>query len=83
MVFGLILAVVIASFNLDSSAGLILAVGVVFGLIVYVVNFYGMTVFFPWFAEARNWLSMALHAVFGIVAAESYLGLEKRKDVAT
>jgi hypothetical protein len=40
-----------------------------------------MTAFFPWFADARNWLSLTLHAVFGVVAAESYFGLEKRESV--
>lgn len=79
IILGLILAVGISLFNLDSSAGLIFVVGVVFGLIIYFVNFYGMTAFFPWFAGARNWLSMALHVVFGVVAAESYFGLEKRR----
>jgi hypothetical protein len=82
ILFGLILAVIVALFNLDSSAGLIFVVGAVFGLGIYFVNFYGMTAFFPWFADARNWLSMTLHAVFGVVAAESYFGLEKRGPVA-
>lgn len=81
ILFGLILAVIVSLFNLDSSAGLILVVGAVFGLIIYFVNFYGMTAFFPWFADARNWLSMTLHVVFGVVAAESYFGLEKRKPL--
>lgn len=78
IVLGLILGKLIALFNLDSSWGLTFVVGAVFGLVVYVVNFYGMTAFFPWFAEARNWLSLTLHAVFGVIAAESYFGLERR-----
>lgn len=77
-VFGLILAGLISLFNLDSSAGLTFVVGAVFGLLLYYINFYGMTAFFPWFADARNWLSLMLHVVFGVVAAESYFGLEKR-----
>ena len=43
--------------------------GLVFGLIVYVVTFYGMTAFFPWFAMARNWISIVAHAIFGLVLA--------------
>lgn len=82
IVLGLILGKLIALFNLDSSWGLTFVVGAVFGLVVYVVNFYGMTAFFPWFAEARNWLSLTLHAVFGVIAAESYFGLEKRAAAA-
>lgn len=75
---GLILAEIIALFNFDSSAGLTFAVGAIFGLLVYFINFYGMTAVFPWFADARNWLTLALHMVFGVVAAESYFGLERR-----
>lgn len=52
-----------------------LAIGAVFGLVLYVVNFYGLTAVFPWFAMARNWLSIAAHAVFGIVAAWAYVAL--------
>ncbi len=45
------------------------AAGVVFGLLVYVFHFYGMTALFPWFAMARNWISILAHAVFGLVLA--------------
>ena len=48
---------------------MLIVAGVVFGLIVYLVNFYGMSSFFPWFAMARNWISIAAHAIFGIVLA--------------
>lgn len=82
IVLGVILGKIIALFNLDSSWGLTFVVGAVFGLAVYLVNFYGMTAFFPWFVEARNWLSLTLHAVFGVIAAESYFGLEKREAAA-
>lgn len=82
IVFGLLLAVIISLFNFDSSAGLTFAVGAVFGLLLYYVNFYGMTAFFPWFAEARNWLSLVLHMLFGVAAAESYFQLEKRTTAA-
>ena len=48
---------------------MLIVAGVVFGLIVYLVNFYGMSSFFPWFAMARNWISIAAHVIFGIVLA--------------
>lgn len=48
---------------------MLLLAGVVFGLIVYAVHFYGMTAFFPWFAMARNWVSVLAHAVFGLALA--------------
>ena len=38
-----------------------------------------MTRFFPWFAEARNWVSVVSHLVFGVVVADAYMRLE-RKD---
>ena len=48
---------------------MLIVAGVVFGLIVYLVNFYGMSSFFPWFAMARNWISIVAHAIFGLVLA--------------
>lgn len=47
--------------------------GAVFGLVVYVVNFYGFTAIFPWFAMARNWITIFAHIVFGVVLAWAYL----------
>ena len=56
-----------------------LAVGAVFGVVVYAIHFYGMTAVFPWFAMARNWITVLSHAVFGLVLAGSYLGLRRRR----
>lgn len=53
--------------KLDGS--MLLAAGVVFGLLIYAINFYGMTAIFPWFAMARNWISVLAHVVFGLVLA--------------
>lgn len=52
-------------------------VGAVFGLLLYLVNFYGMTALFPWFAMARNWVSIFAHVMFGAVAALSYTWLRR------
>lgn len=59
--------------------GLVMAVGVgaVVGLALYVVNFYGMTAFFPWFAMARNTISIVSHIAFGMVLGLSYRSLAK------
>ena len=54
-----------------------LMAGAVFGLVIYLVNFYGMTAVFPWFAMARNWISIFAHVMFGVVAALSYKWLLK------
>jgi hypothetical protein len=48
---------------------LALLFGLVFGLILYVVNMYGITEIFPWFSAARDWITVVAHVVFGICAA--------------
>ena len=54
-----------------------LLVGGVYGLVLYLVNFYLFTAVFPWFAMARNWVSIVTHILFGVVAAWAYLKLRK------
>jgi hypothetical protein len=68
VVFAMVLALLIARLG----AGPALAVGAGFGLALYLVNFYGMTAIFPWFAMARNWVSIFAHAMFGVIAAWWY-----------
>ncbi len=46
-----------------------LAAGALFGLLLFVVNMYGFTALFPWFAASRDWATAAAHAVFGMTAA--------------
>lgn len=43
-----------------------LLAGAVYGLTIYVVNMYGFTALFPWFAVARDWVTLATHIVFGV-----------------
>jgi uncharacterized membrane protein YagU involved in acid resistance len=52
--------------------GAALGIGAVFGIVLYLVNFYGFTAIFAWFANARNWVSIFAHVVFGIAAAWGY-----------
>lgn len=80
IVFALILAVIIAPFSLDSSVGMATLAGAVFGILLYIVNFYGMTQFFPWFADARGWVTALDHVVFGLIASDAYLRLERRAE---
>ncbi len=54
-----------------------IGIGVAAGLVLYLLNFYVFTAVFPWFAMARNWVSVAGHALFGLVAAWSYRALVK------
>ena len=51
--------------------------GLVFGLVIYAVNFYGFTVLFSWFAEARNWITILAHAIFGATLGVVYRPLAR------
>lgn len=73
LTYGLVLSIVI--FRLEEWAGTL--AGAVFGLLIYVINFYGFTALFPWFAEARGTTSILAHLFFGLVAAWSYKELVK------
>lgn len=66
-VLGAVFALTIGKMGLSSAMTIVL--GVVFGLLVYLIHFYGLTAIFPWFAMARNWISIFAHGVFGGVLA--------------
>jgi NhaP-type Na+/H+ or K+/H+ antiporter len=53
--------------------------GALFGLAIYLVNFYFFTAMFPWFTEARNWITIFAHLVFGAVLAGTYLLLRRSR----
>lgn len=55
-----------------------LAAGAAFGAALFVVNLYGFTAIFPWFAVARDWITFAAHLVFGMSAAAAYKRFEPR-----
>lgn len=60
-----------------------LGIGAVFALIIFLVNFYGFAeLAFPWFATARNWITIVSHIVFGIVLAGSYRLIAARQEHA-
>ena len=77
IVLGLILAAIIAPFHFDSSIGMVLLTGAVFGLVVYLFNFYGMARFFSWFDDMRGWSTLVAHLIFGMSAAIIYWKLER------
>ena len=79
IVGAMILSLIIASFSFDSSVGMASLAGALFGLAVYLINFYAMTQFFPWLAEARNWVSVFTYLLFGVVVADTYLRLERKE----
>lgn len=75
--FGCVLAALVAPFHLDSSLALVLAVGALFGVGLYLFNFYVIAGVLTWFEELRGWTTLLGHMVFGIVAAGIYRQLER------
>jgi hypothetical protein len=78
IILALILGWIISRWSMDLVPAII--AGTVFGLVVYVVNFYGFTAIFPWFADARGWIAIFSHAMFGLVLGAVYQPLEKRDE---
>lgn len=57
-----------------------LVLGAVFGLAIYVLNFYVIAPFaFPWFVMARNWISAFSHIMFGVVFGMAYVALRRSR----
>ncbi|MEX3945842.1 hypothetical protein AB4Y44_41295 [Paraburkholderia sp. BR10937] len=83
IVFTLVLGLIMTSFNLDSSMGMASLAGCAFAVAVYLINFYGMTRLFPWFAESRNLAGVIVHIVFGVVAANLYMRLVRNTSRRT
>jgi len=77
IIYGLILGWIVHRLEMGTA----LLVGAAFGLMaVYFVNFYLIApLLFPWFVEARNWISIAAHVLFGMVAAGAYVALRHRE----
>ena len=61
VLYGIILAFIIMRMGM---APAVLA-GAVFGLALYYINFYGFTKAFPWFADARDGISIFTHTNAG------------------
>lgn len=74
--YALLLAAMIAGL----SRGTAFMSGGVFGLVLYLINFYWFTTAFNWFARARNWATAVGHIVFGLVAVGVYLALRQRAE---
>ncbi|MBI5450711.1 MAG: sodium:proline symporter [Gammaproteobacteria bacterium] len=49
-----------------------LLVGTGYGVALYVINLYGFTVIFPWFAASRDGITLLSHAVLGVIMAGAY-----------
>jgi hypothetical protein len=77
---GIVLVAVSARLRLASHLGIAVLTGSAFGLVLYMVNFYALVVFFPWFAEIRGWAALLINLSFGMSAAAIYWKLERRGE---
>jgi Na+/phosphate symporter len=75
--FGLVLATAVAVTHRERDVTSIEAIGVAFGALLYLVNFYFMTLWMPWFIEMRGWATVFAHLVFGLAAAVLYWRLRR------
>jgi hypothetical protein len=73
LVYALVLAFIIHRW------GLIIGIvgGALFGLAIYIINYYTFTYLFPWFFPLRSWLVLATHVFFGAAAGGLYEALER------
>lgn len=77
LIFSVILALIIHRWGLLT--GIIL--GALFGLAIYGINFYTMTLLFPWFFAINHWLFAVTHVVFGALAGGIYESFEVEEFV--
>lgn len=72
LVFGLLIAYIV------HRGGLIVGIvgGAILGLALYAINFYTLTVFFPWFFALHTWVMVMTHIIFGALAGGVYEALE-------
>lgn len=81
IVYAFVLAWIIANWAMGMGAAIV--VGAAFGFALYLINFYGFaSLWFPWFAMARNWISISAHVVFGLVLGWAYVALASRRSIA-
>ncbi|MCO6427477.1 MAG: sodium:proline symporter [Nitrosomonas communis] len=73
IIYALVLSRLI--YRLDLKISLI--IGVLYGLVLFILNVYGFAIIFPWFVETRDWITLTAHGVFGISAAAVYKMLSR------
>jgi len=81
ILFGLVLGWTIAPFLAqwgDEAPGIAAMYGALFGAVLYLLDFYGMALVFPWFTQLRGAPAFVAHLIFGISAALIYRKLERQ-----
>lgn len=82
LVLSIIYAFIIAEAVQRGGIGLAIGIGALAGLVLYWINFYLFTSAFPWFAMARNWVSLTGHVLYGLVLGWAYRGLLRERAPA-
>lgn len=77
LVYAVLLAIIIHRWGL--LLGIIL--GALFGLAIYVINYYTLTLLFPWFFAMNSLIVAIIHVIFGAVAGGVYEALEVEEFV--
>jgi hypothetical protein len=75
LVYAVVLAFVLSRWSGGAprwSGGVCALIGAVFGVLLYAVNYYGFTGWFPWFGELRHAVTIANNLAFGAVTALAY-----------
>ncbi len=76
-VYGVALVAVVVACGLEPRAFMATLAGAAFGLLLYIVNFYGVAQAFPWFSALRGAATATTHVVFGMAVVVFYLALER------
>jgi ribose/xylose/arabinose/galactoside ABC-type transport system permease subunit len=72
VVFGLVLGGIATALRLQADLMRMAVLGTVFGVALYLFNFYVLARYFPWFDELRGMPTLIGQIVFGITAALLY-----------
>lgn len=75
VIYALIIAPIVNGFK-PVTAGL---VGGLVGIILYFLNYAAFGLFFEGTPGQREWIAFAIHLAFGIITAETYKGLARRR----
>jgi len=71
---------VLACFIDRLAIGRALLAGGFFGAVLYIVNLYGFSLLFPWFAVTRDAITALTHVAFGILLAGGYFKLRSYRS---
>lgn len=79
MLYGLVLALVLAWLAVRTTPAWGAVAGIVFGLALYVINLHGFApLLFPWLTALQNGITVFSHVVFGAVLGGAYAGMAGR-----